>query len=85
MHALLNSNWLTVAFASVIQLAIFVRWVYRRIRNDEITRLFLEDMATHHLPHIYELLGKLCDQQGIKRAPLPPVQWIDLSHREHHT
>jgi hypothetical protein len=34
------------------ELVLFLRWLYRRIRNDEMTRVFVEDMATHHLPHI---------------------------------
>jgi len=83
MHTLLNPNWLGVAFASIVQFAIFVRWAYRRIRNDQITRLFVQDMATNHLPRIYDLLGKLCDQQGIERTPLPPIYWIDLNGRHH--
>jgi len=36
-------------------------------------------MAVHHLPHIYDLLVKLCIQQGIERTP-PPIRWIDLDH-----
>lgn len=31
----------------------FVYWVYRRIRNADIYRSFVYDMATNHLPHIY--------------------------------
>jgi hypothetical protein len=81
MRSLLNSYWLTVALSSVVQLALFLRWLYRRIRNDEIMRAFVRDMATNHLPHIYERLEKLCDQQGIERSPLPPIRWIDLNSR----
>ncbi|HXJ17937.1 MAG TPA: hypothetical protein VNM68_12165 [Candidatus Polarisedimenticolia bacterium] len=81
MRSLLNSYWLTVALSSVVQLVLFLRWLYRRIRNDEIMRTFVRDMATNHLPHIYERLSKLCDQQGIERSPLPPIRWIDLNSR----
>ena len=81
MRSLLNSYWLTVALSSVVQLVLFLRWLYRRIRNDEIMRTFVRDMATNHLPHIYERLNKLCDQQGIERSPLPPIRWIDLNSR----
>jgi len=66
------------AFAALVQFILFLRWLYRRIRNDELTRAFVEDMAVNHLPHIYELLLKLCEQQGIERAPPPPIRWIDL-------
>ncbi|HTR47978.1 MAG TPA: hypothetical protein VMM16_11395 [Verrucomicrobiae bacterium] len=79
MHNLLEANWLAVAFASLVQLALFVRWLYRRVRNDEITRAFVHDMATNHLPHIYQRLEQLCEQQGIDRAAAPPIRWLDLN------
>ncbi|MBZ5501037.1 MAG: hypothetical protein LAN59_02200 [Acidobacteriia bacterium] len=81
MRTLLNPYWLTAAFTSLVQLVLFLRWLYRRIRNDEIMRAFVRDMATNHLPHIYERLERLCERQGIERSPLPPVRWIDLSNR----
>jgi hypothetical protein len=31
---------------------VFVRWLYRRIRHDELNRAFVRDTATIHLPHI---------------------------------
>jgi hypothetical protein len=68
-----------LALTSAVQLALFVRWLYRRVRNDELTRAFVHDMATNHLPHIYERLEKLCEQQGIESAPLPPIRWVDLN------
>jgi hypothetical protein len=37
--------WWTVALSSVVQLTMFGRWIYRRIRNDEMMRAFAEDMA----------------------------------------
>jgi hypothetical protein len=81
MRTLLDPYWAAVAVSSLVQLALFLRWLYRRIRNDEIMRAFVEDMATNHLPHIYERLEQLCDQQGIERSPLPPIRWIDLNSR----
>jgi hypothetical protein len=58
--------WWTVALSSVVQLTMFGRWIYRRIRNDEMMRAFVEDMAKIHLPHTYALLEGICDRQGIK-------------------
>jgi hypothetical protein len=80
MHAIkmLEPNWWTIGFAVIVQLALFVRWLYRRVRNDELLRIFVEDMATSHLPHIYELLLRLCEQQGIERLPRPPIRWVDV-------
>lgn len=77
MRALIDPYWITVVSASIVQFVLFVRWLYRRIRNDEMTRAFVEDMATNHLPHIYSVLERLCEQKGIERAALPPIRWVD--------
>jgi len=81
MHTLIDPYWWTFALASLVQLVIFVRWFYRRIRNDELNSVFIRDMATNHLPHIYELLEKLCEQQGIENTPQSPIRWVDLGNR----
>ena len=81
MLKLLESNAWALALTSIVQFAVFLRWIYRLVRNDEITRTFVEDMATNHLPHMYELLEKLCDKQGIDRTSRPPIRWIDLNGR----
>ena len=77
----LEANAWPLAVTSLVQFVVFLRWIYRRIRNDELTRAFVEDMATNHLPHIYEMLEKLCDKQGIERDPAPTIRWIDLNDR----
>jgi hypothetical protein len=77
-HLLLDSNGWAVVFGLSVQLVLFVRWIYRRIRDDEITRSFVEDMAMNHLPYIYEALRLICERQGIDQPPLPPIRWIDL-------
>ena len=77
MHTLFD--WPAVVLSSLVQLVLFLRWLYRRIRNDEITRAFVHDMATNHLPHIYERLEQLCAQQGIERTAAPPIRWLDLN------
>jgi len=80
MRTFLTAGWLTFALTFAIQFVVFLRWIYRRIRNDEITRAFVHDMATNHLPHIYERLERICDQQGIDRtSPPPPIRWLDLN------
>jgi len=66
-----------------VQFCLFLRWLYRRIRNDEMTRTFVEDMATSHLPHIYVLLEKLCEEKDIETAPSPQIRWIDLNGPQH--
>ena len=81
MQALLNPHWWILGFTSIVQLVLFVRWLYRRVRNEELTRAFVHDMATSHLPHIYDLLEKLCDEGGITRGQRPSIRWIDLNGR----
>ena len=68
-----------LALTAAIQFVLFLRWLYRRIRNDELLRAFVEDMATNHLPHIYERLNQLCDQQGTVHHDSPPIRWINLN------
>jgi hypothetical protein len=80
MRKLLDPYWLSLVFGALVQLALFLRWLYRRIRNDELNRAFVHDMATNHLPHIYELLLKICEKQGIEAQPTPPIRWIDLGN-----
>lgn len=79
MHTLLDPRLLVYLFSAIVQLVLFLRWLYRRIRNDELTRAFVEDMARNHLPHIYELLERLCAEQGIRGTPRPHIRWVDLN------
>ena len=79
MRTLVDPLWWTLALALVVHFVFFLRWLYRRVRNDEIMRAFVEDMATNHLPHIYDRLERLCDEQGIDRTSSPPIRWIDLN------
>ena len=77
-------GWLSAAIPIAVQFVLFLRWLHRRIRNDEITRAFVRDIATNHLPHIYNALQKIAAQQGIDLDETPLVQFVDLSRRHHH-
>jgi len=84
IHGLSSSSsagWLTTLVPVAVQFVIFLRWMHRRMRNDEITRAFVRDIATNHLPHIYTALQKIAAQQGIELDETPLVQFIDLNHR----
>jgi len=81
LDKLLEPSSMAVIAATTVQFALFLRWLYRRVRNDELMHAFVADMATSHLPHIYDLLELLCDEQGIKRPAAPPIRWIDLNGR----
>lgn len=76
---MIDPRWLTPVFLFIVQLILFVRWLHRRVRNDEITRVFVEDIALNHLPHIYKLLQRLCKNQGIDGDKPPIVRWLDLN------
>jgi len=71
---------LTAIFTTGVQFVLFLRWLHRRMRNDEITRAFVRDIATNHLPHIYNALQKIAMQQGIELDETPIVQFVDLNH-----
>lgn len=49
------------------------------IMTDRINRKFVRDMAENHLPHVYDLLHKLCEAQGIEHGPPPPVKFVSLN------
>ena len=81
------THWYAVlsAVAAVgVQFLLFLRWLHRRMRNDEITRAFVRDIATNHLPHIYNALQKIAAQQGIELEDTPLVRFVDLNghHRK---
>jgi len=70
-------SWVYPAVITSVQFALFLRWLYRRIRDDDINRAFIRNVATNHLPHIYDALKELARVNGIELGEPPPVQWID--------
>jgi len=76
-----TSAWLTAAVPVAVQFVLFLRWLHRRVRNEEITRAFVRDIATNHLPHIYNALQKIAAEQGIALDETPLVQFVDLNQR----
>jgi hypothetical protein len=69
----------TIASAGA-QLVVFLRWLHRRMRDDAIHRQFVRDMATNHLPHIYEALHKIASQHGVLLTLPPNIRFIDFDH-----
>ena len=65
----------------LVQFALFLRWLHRRMRDDEITRAFVRDVALNHLPHIYSALRAIAAEQGITLEEPPLVQFLDLNGR----
>jgi hypothetical protein len=74
-------GWLATIVPVAVQFAVFLRWLHRRMRNEEITRAFVRDIATNHLPHIYNALQQIASRQGIELDETPLVQFVDLNKR----
>jgi hypothetical protein len=77
----MSASWfgiLTAIASASVQFVLFLRWLYRRILSDEIARAFVRDMATNHLPHIYNALQKIAAQQGIELDETPLIRFVDL-------
>lgn len=81
------SPWSTILAALVpvgVQFVLFLRWLHRRMRNDEIVRAFVSDIATNHLPHIYSALHAIALKQGIEPTEPPLVRFVEFkAHRRH--
>ena len=75
-----TSGWTYVAvvFSLGAQLVVFLRWMHRRMRDDEIQRVFVRDLALRHLPNIYRALNTIAEQQGIQLDETPIVNYVDL-------
>ena len=84
---MLTSPWtiLALAFSLGAQLVVFLRWLHRRIRDDEIQRAFVRDIALRHLPAIYNALHTMAEQQGITLEEMPTVNFVDLRNGYRHT
>jgi len=80
------SQLLAVLLPIGVQLVVFLRWLHRRLRDDEIHRAFVYDIATNHLPHIYDALRAIAEEKGIALPEPPPLRFIDLneSRRKEH-
>ncbi len=77
---MLTSPWTVLAllFSLGAQLVVFLRWIHRRMRDDEIQRVFIRDLALRHLPSIYRALHMIAEQQGITLEETPMVNFVDL-------
>ena len=75
----MNPYWIVVGFTSCVQLTLFIRWLHRRMRDDEIRRAFVRDMALNHLPHLYHALRQIAAHLQIDLKEPPPVQFLELN------
>jgi hypothetical protein len=72
---------LLAAFSVCTQFVVFLLWIHRRVRDDEINRAFIRDVANAHLPNIYSALNIIAIQQGIALDPPPLINFVDLNPR----
>jgi hypothetical protein len=80
----MSAHWLSLigaAGTTLLQLFVFLRWLHRRMRDDEITRAFVRNVATNHLPHIYQALRQIAAGQGITLEEPPLLCFIDLRNK----
>jgi hypothetical protein len=68
-----------------VQFALFLRWLHRRMREDEIVHACVRDIALNHLPHIYNSLQAIGAKQGIALHEFPVIHFVDLGTRRHST
>jgi hypothetical protein len=74
-------NWWTILALIVslgAQMVVFLRWMHRRIRDDEVQRAFVRDLALRHLPSIYAALHTIAKRQGIKLEEVPIINFVDF-------
>ena len=76
----MNPYWIIAFFSSLVQLVIFLRWLHRRTRDDEIRRAFVRDMAVNHLPHLYHALRQIAGHLGLELQDPPLVQFIEINN-----
>ncbi|MGA2481745.1 MAG: hypothetical protein ABSF92_01340 [Candidatus Acidiferrales bacterium] len=66
----------------LVQFLLFLRWLQRRMRDDEIVRAFVRDMATNHLPHIYSALRQIMERcpalEDLRNRECPFIRYLDL-------
>ncbi len=78
----MNLYWMAAALPLLVQFGLFARWLYRRMRDDEIQRAFVRDMALNHLPHLYYALGRIAQQLGVELDEPPPIRFLELDGGE---
>jgi len=77
-------TWVALAFSIGAQFVVFLRWMHRRMRDDEIQRAFVRDLALRHLPAIYRALHTIAKEQGIALDEMPMVTFVDLRQTNGH-
>jgi hypothetical protein len=73
--------WVTTLFPIAVQFVLFLRWLHRRMRNDEMVYACVRDIALTHLPHIYASLEALGKEKGTTLPKTPVIHFVDFNGR----
>lgn len=55
------------------------KWTINRGRRqvvDSVSESFVYEIATNHLPHVYDALTRICDKLEITLPDPPPIKFI---------
>ena len=78
----MNPYWIVVGFSGIVQFVVFLRWLHRRERDDEMRRAFLRDLALIHLPYLNHALRLLGTRLGIELPEAPAVLFVELGNND---
>lgn len=78
----MNGEWVLAAAAVLTILGGAVVVVYRIIRDGQIMRAFVKDVARNHLPHIDHCLNLIATKLDIEIPEPPPIRFVDFSERD---
>ncbi len=80
----MNPYWLILVFPLLAQFFMFLHWLHRHMRDEEIQRAFVRDVATNHLPHVYQALRLIDVHLGIALDEPPPLRFIEFDGSNKH-
>jgi hypothetical protein len=78
-----NLGWLTALIPISLQLVLFLRWLHRQMRNDEIVHECVRNIALSQLPYIHSSLRAIAGEQRVVLPDPPLVQFVDFNGRRH--
>jgi hypothetical protein len=77
-----SAGIVAAAVAFVGQAGFFIRWTYRRMRDDDIHRAFIRDMAVNHLPYTHRSLAQIARKMNVELGDPPSIQWVEINGHE---
>ena len=60
-------------------LVTFGGWLLKQFLDARIYKVFIKDMATNHLPHIYHTIHLIGEKLGVEISEPPLIKFIDLT------